>query len=161
MKRVIHKEPIKAAEALAKLQQFCAFRERSVREVTIKLSNWGLAKEETTQIIQRLRESGFINENRFAGSFAGGKFRTRKWGKVKIKAMLAGSLVSEEAIRNALEQIPEKEYQQELEQLMIKKLASLNESDPSKRIGKLVRYATGKGYEADLVWKLASKLLQR
>ncbi|HEX5000981.1 MAG TPA: regulatory protein RecX [Bacteroidia bacterium] len=161
MKRVIQKEPVKAAEALTRIQQFCAFRERSEREVTIKLSNWGLTKEESVQIIQRLREAGFLNENRFAGSFAGGKFRTRKWGKVKIKAMLSGSMVSEEAISNALKQIPDKEYQQELEQLMIKKLAVLNESDPTKRIGKLVRYATGKGYEPDLVWKLAGKLLQR
>jgi regulatory protein len=152
-------EPVTAAIALVKMQQYCAFRERSEKEVVDKLYLLGLPAADQQSVLKSLREEGFLNDNRFAGAYAGGKFRTRKWGRIKIKAMLSGSRVSESAIREALDQIPEADYLKELEMLMVKKLSSINETDPIKRKHKLVRFALGKGYESELVWKMAGKLV--
>jgi regulatory protein len=159
MKKQSVAAPVTPGEALVKLQRFCAFRERSIQEVTTKLSQWGIDSKEREGIVTRLREQGFLNEQRFSASFAGGKFRTRKWGRVKIRAMLAGAKVSEGAIKAALDQIPDADYRRELEKLMIKKLASIHEADLFKRKQKLARFALGKGYEADLVWELAGKMV--
>ena len=146
-------------EALVRLQNFCAFRERSEKEVADKLYKMGVQGEAAQKVIGQLREQGFINEQRFSSAFAGGKFRSRKWGRVKIKAMLTGARVGTAAIQSALEQIPESEYRSELEKLMVKKLASIRDTDPYQRRHKLVRFAVGKGYEPDLVFELASKMI--
>lgn len=156
-----HKAPViyTPEEALVKLQQFCAFRERSEKEVGDKLYKMGVQGAAAQKVIGQLKEQGFINEQRFSNAFAGGKFRTRKWGRVKIKAMLTGAKVGSEAIQAALGQISDSEYRSELEKLMIKKLAGIRDTDRFQRKQKLVRFATGKGYEPELVFELASKMI--
>ena len=53
-----------------------------------KLYELGADEEVAEEVIVYLIGENFINEERFAKAFAGGKFRIKKWGKIKIKQAL-------------------------------------------------------------------------
>ena len=71
------------AIALAKARSFCAYQERCRAEVTIKMRSFGLNREQAEQVIQKLEEEGYLNDERFATIYAGSKFRILRLGKDK------------------------------------------------------------------------------
>ena len=60
-------------QAFQKLKQFCAYQERSHAEVKDKLYKLGVWKNKHDEIIAKLIEENYLNEERFAIAFAGGK----------------------------------------------------------------------------------------
>jgi regulatory protein len=141
-------------EALRKAQQYCAFQERCHQEVRDKLYEWGLHQQDVEEIITDLIELNFINEERFAIQFAGGKFRIKKWGKLKIKNALKLKKISPFCIRKALELIDDKEYIQCLHDLLQKKGTTITERNKYKRFSSIAAFAVSKGYEPELVREL-------
>jgi len=85
-------------QALPKAKNYCAYQERCHSEVKDKLYGFGLNKNETEQIISTLIEENYLNEERFAISFAGGHFRIKNWGRIKIKIALKQKKVSDYCI---------------------------------------------------------------
>src|SRR5437016_5381296 len=102
-------------EALKKAYKFCAYQERSQQEVRDKLYELGLHKKDVEPIISQLVIEGFINEERFAIAYAGGKFRIKQWGRIKIRLALQQKSVSEYCINKALKEINNRDYQKTLE----------------------------------------------
>src|SRR5215210_6024194 len=94
-------------QALQKLKQYCAYQERSHYEAKQKLWELGIRPADQEEIIASLIEDDYLNEERFAIQFAGGKFRMNDWGRVKIKYALRQKQVSEYSIKKALKQISE------------------------------------------------------
>ena len=74
------KKTISPEQAHVKIRHYCAFQERAHQEVKMKLSTYGLSWSDANQIISKLIEDGFLNEERFAKAFVGGKFRIKGWG---------------------------------------------------------------------------------
>ncbi|MBO9636589.1 MAG: RecX family transcriptional regulator [Siphonobacter aquaeclarae] len=142
------------ADALRQAAHFCAYQERTVREVRDKLHAWEVSEEDTDEIIARLQADGYLSDDRFARSFAGGKFRTRQWGKIRIEQEMRRKGIADAERKSGIAEIDADEYARTLKSLLDKKAASLNESDPWKRRQKLARFAMGKGYEADLIWRV-------
>src|SRR5688500_741234 len=97
-------------QALIKARNYCAYQERCQQEVRDKLYEWGLWPEAVENIIVELITDNFLNEERFATTFAGGKFRIKKWGRVKIKLELKKRKISEYCIKQAMKEIDEKDY---------------------------------------------------
>ncbi len=138
--------------AFLKVQAWCAYQERAQQEVRDKLYEWNLYTNEVEQIIANLLSEGFLNEERFAKQYAGGKFRIKHWGKIKIKAGLKLKRIPDGLIRKALQEIPDDLYLNTLEELALKKSEEIKEKDPFKRKVKLTNYLLGKGYEKDLIF---------
>lgn len=143
---------ISPAEAVKKIQHYCAYQERSHREVRNKLFDYGLFDSEVDEITSKLIADGFLNEERFAKAFAGGKFRIKKWGKIKIERELEMLGVSKRNIDTGLKEINEFDYQKTLTSLLGKKSKEIKEKDIFHLKDKLARYAITKGYEPALVW---------
>lgn len=133
---------------------FCAYQERTISEVRKKLIIWEATPDDTEAIIERLISEKYLNEDRFARSFVGGKFRTRQWGKKKIAQELKQRGVSREAVALSMSEIDDETYEQTLRILIEKKQKSLNEPDAIKRKQKVARYALSKGYEPEKIWKI-------
>ena len=148
-------------QSLPKIKQFCAYQERCHSEVKEKLYSYGLNKNEVEEIISKLIEDNYLNEERFAIHFAGGKFRIKQWGRVKIKYELKKKQVSEYCIRKALSAINDKDYIHTLERLAEIKIKTLQkEKNIFIKKRKLQDHLRMKGYENDLVneqLKLLSK----
>ena len=153
------KKYISYEDALSKLQAYCAYQERCHHEVRWKLIHLGIYGDDVDRIIADLIEDNFLNELRYAVAFAGGKFRVKKWGKIRIVKALKLNKVSPHCIQKAIKsELPDPDYLDTLQAILEKKSRLLNESDPFKRKQKLAQYATYKGFESNLIWEMLNDL---
>ena len=120
-------------------------------EVSMKLKSWGLIQEAIDLLIIELIEFNFLNEERYARSFARGKFRIKKWGKLKIRMALKKQDINLKCIDLAMLEIDDKTYLITLKELLQKKNDILKETNSYKRKMKLIRYLVNRGYEYDLI----------
>lgn len=137
--------------AILKLRHYCAYQERCHSEVKNKCLELGLRGEEVDEAIAALISDNFLNEERFARAFAGGKFRTKQWGRKKILAELKQRQVSAYCIKKGMEEIDDGEYEHMLTSLAVKKYASLKGEQYLKRKYKTIQYLLQKGYEPELI----------
>ena len=154
----MQKKSLTKEQALQKLRHYCAYQERSHYEVQQKLWELGIRKGEQDEIISSLTEDDYLNEERFAIQFAGGKFRMNDWGRKKIRYALKEKRVSDYNINKALHSIDEAEYEKTLQSLAEKKFDSLKGEPYLERKKKITDYLLQKGYELDLINKALSYL---
>ena len=152
----MQKKYLTKEQAIQKLRQYCAYQERSHSEAVQKLWDLGVRKAEHDEIISSLIEDDYLNEERFAIQFAGGKFRMKNWGRKRIYYALKEKKVSEYNIRKAMKEIPDETYEKTLLQLAEKKYASLKDEQYLVRKKKTMDYLMQKGYEPELVTKALS-----
>ena len=146
-------------EALQKAKQYCAYQERCHNEVKEKLYSFGLNKKEVDELLSELISTNYLNEERFAMLYAGGKFRIKQWGKVKIKYSLKQKQVSDYCIKKALAAIDETDYNKTLAKLFEQKLKTLKaEKNIFIKKRKLQDHLMQKGFETTLISKLISAL---
>lgn len=145
-------DPTKIAKI--KAARYCAYRERTQREVREKLHSYGIYGDDAEYLISELITEGFINEERFAKAYAGGKFRMKKWGRLKIKHGLEQHGLTLHSVNKGLASIDEQDYKETLELLMNKKWGRVKTEDPFVRKHQTAKFLIGKGYEPALVWEL-------
>jgi len=147
---------------LQKAASYCAYQERTQDEVRQRLKKWNVWGEESDEIIAELISQNYLSEERFAKTYAGGKFRMKNWGRMKIKQELHRRGLSEYSIDKGMKEIGDKAYQESLKELLTKKKTMLerSETDKYKLKQKLVRFALSKGYESELIWKMIEEMNQ-
>ena len=146
-------------KALDKIVNYCSYQERSHSEVREKLFSFGLYKEQVEELITYLIGENYLNEGRYAMAFAGGKFRMKGWGRIKIRYALKQHRISEFCIKNAIATIDEKEYLEKLKKLFSEKISQLSkEKNLFVRNKKLMGYLQQKGYEASLINDLLKEI---
>lgn len=145
-------EKLTPRQAYQKIKQFCAYQERCRSEVQDKLYSYGLTGPEAGEAISKLIEENYLNEERFAIQFAGGKFRVKQWGRVKIKYELKIRGVSEYCIRKGLAAIDNSAYNSTLQKLAAQKLKLLkSEKNIFIKKRKLQDFLLAKGFETVLI----------
>lgn len=149
-------------QSLLKIKQYCTYKERCHAEVREKLYSFNLYKKDVEQILSQLIEENYLNEERFAIQFAGGKFRMKHWGKIKIKHALKQKQVSDYLINKALKQIADIDYKKILNKLTEQKLRTLkSEKDIFSRKKKLYDYLLQKGYERTLINEAVNEFISK
>jgi regulatory protein len=145
-------------QALPKIKQYCTYQERCHAEVKEKLYSFGLYKKDVEQLMSQLIEENYLNEERFAIQYAGGKFRMNQWGRIKIKYALKQKQVSDYCIKKALKEINETDYKKTLQKLAEQKLKTLkSETNIFSKKKKLQNYLLQKGYEGELVREVVNR----
>lgn len=145
-------------QALKKAESYCAYQERAQQEVRDKLYEWGLKQTDVEETIAKLISSNFINEERFAKAYAGGKFRIKKWGKVKIRIELKKKNISEYCIKKGMAEIEFRDYTKTLKSILEKKSKEIPNRKSLIKNYKLAQYAISRGYESDLVWDIIKEM---
>jgi len=146
-------------QAVPKIKQYCAYQERCHAEVRDKLYSFGLRKSEVEEIISSLITENYLNEERFAIHFAGGKFRMKQWGKIKIKQALKFKQVSDYCIRKALKEIDSREYEKTFQKLATQKLKTLkSERNVFIKKRKLQDFLLQKGFENEMIREAVNNL---
>ncbi|MCD8541042.1 MAG: recombination regulator RecX [Leadbetterella sp.] len=139
-------------DTLKKACSYCIYQERTQQEVREKLKSWGVRPAEAEEMIAWLITGNYLNEGRYARQFVGGKFRIKKWGRRKILFALKSRGLSSACIREALEEIEEEEYRNNVLNLALRKKETLPVKTPPILIHKkLTEYLLGKGYETDYI----------
>lgn len=141
-------------QALVKAQKYCAYQERCHQEVRSKLYDWGLYTDDVDNVMVMLIQDDFLNEERFAASFVRGKFRIKKWGRVKILVELGKRNISEYCKKKGLDEIDEEEYLATIKEVLRRRASHEKELVPYLRNQKLAAYLYTRGFESDLVWKI-------
>lgn len=145
---------------LQKAASYCAYQERTQDEVKQRLKKWNVWGEEADEIIAELISMNYLSEERFAKTYAGGKFRMKNWGRMKIKQELSRRGLSDYSIASGMKEINDEAYLSGLTDLLAKKkiLLEKTETDKFKLKQKLARFALGKGYESELVWRVVGEM---
>ena len=146
-------------QSLQKIKQYCAYQERCHSEVRDKLYSFRICQSEVEEIITLLIIENYLNEERFAIHYAGGKFRMKQWGKNKIKQSLKQKQVSDYCMRKALKVIDEKEYQKTFQKLVEQKIKTLkSEKNNFIKKRKLQDFLLQKGFENDLIREVVNNI---
>ncbi len=144
-------QPLTPDEALAKLEYFCAYRERCSKEVYLRMAELGMRGADAEHIFEVLQQDGFVDDARFAIAYAGGKFRMNHWGRVRIRIELRMRNIEPALIQQALDAIDPAEYAVVLQELLVKKKAYYagDASARDKSAAALLRA----GFESELVFR--------
>jgi regulatory protein len=145
-------------EAVQKIEHFCAYQERCHEEVVSKLWSMKMDSEEIDQIIVHLIEHNFLNEARFACSFARGKHRIKYWGKIRITNELKMRKIGQNLINLALKEITPEEYITTFEDLAERNWKSILEKNILKKRKKFCDYMLRRGFESHLIYEKVREL---
>lgn len=144
-------------DALYHMQRLCAVQDRCSSEIRTRLIEHGVYGHELEQVLAELISDNFLNEERFATSYARGKFKIKRWGKIKIRQELKFRKISEYSIKKAMKEIDYDDYHDTLELLIEKKLPTVRAKDKWELKKKLTAYATQKGYEYEAIKEVFSR----
>lgn len=145
-------------EAKKKIEYFCSYQERCHKEVVAKLHNMKMDSEEIDEIIVYLIASDFLNEERFACSFARGKHRIKHWGKIRIINELKFKNISQTLINIAIKEITPEEYLETFHALAERHWESIQETNSLKKRKKFCDYLLYQGFESNLVYEKVKEL---
>ena len=143
--------------ATKKLEHYCAYQDRCHKEVVAKLKSMGMIPIAIDTIMAHLIANRFLNEERFAKSFARGKFKIKKWGKNRIVRELKAREISRFNIQTALKEISDADYYETFDRLAQKKVDQITETNPLKAKKKLVDYLLYRGWEPQMVYEKAAE----
>lgn len=132
----------------------CAQKEYCASELTQKFRQRGASLSDIESVLARLEDEGYLDESRYARAFASDKFRFDHWGRVKITYHLRHKGISSAAITEALSEIDEEEYQENLRDFLQSRLRQTKAPTPAAARQKVVRAAVTRGYEAELVFNV-------
>lgn len=156
---MIEKRSYTVDEATRKMEAYCAYQDRCHKEVITKLIQMGMIPLAIDTIITHLIAHNFLNEERFAKSFARGKFRHKHWGRNRIVRELKLRDISKYNIRVALNEIPDTDYSKTFDELAKKRLSQLSERNIYKKKKKLADYLLYRGWESHLVYEKVNELI--
>jgi regulatory protein len=147
-------------QALLKLANYCAYQERCHSEVKNKLHELGVYYNDAEQVMAELIVQNYLNEERFAKAFVGGKFRIKKWGRNKIRQELKQKQVSSYCIEQGMKEIEMDNYLEVLKDEAIAKYNNIKETNHLVKANKTVQYLVGRGFEMDLCWDVVKQIKQ-
>ena len=140
-------------EILRKAESYCAYQERCHTEVIQKLKTFSSSETVIDNAVVHLIEHNFLNEERFACSFARGKHRIKKWGRIRIVRELKARHISKYNIDKALKEIEPQEYTANFHNLSEKIWESIREQNIQKKKKKFFDYLIRKGFETSLIYE--------
>ena len=140
------------------MERYCAYQERSLKEVQRKLADLGMIKEVNERIELHLYQHDFINEERFARAFARGKFRIKKWGKIRIRRELEFHGVSNRNVQLGLSEIDDQEYETTCLDLLTKKFNEVKDPHRLRKRKKVCDFMLRRGFESDRIYSMVRDL---
>jgi len=147
-------------EIKRKIEQYCVYQDRCHKEVEKKMKEYNLIPEAKEMILLSLMQDNFLNEERFAKSFARGKFRIKNWGKQRIVRELKFRDISAYNIKTALKEIEEEEYVKTIYSITENRNNVISEPNIYKRKKKLVDFLMRKGFENELIFKTVNEVVK-
>ena len=151
-------KPFTVDEAKRKLEYYCSYQERCHYEVVEKLRGMNMIPQVVDTIVVHLIENNFLNEERFALSFARGKHNIKKWGKIRIVNELKFRNISKYNIEKALKEIPQELYLNTFHETAEKHWDAIKETNLQKKKKKFCDYLLRKGFESHLIFEKLNDL---
>jgi regulatory protein len=143
------------------MESWCAYQDRCTFEVEQKLATWNIPIDQQTEIINQLQSNRFLDDKRFVASFISGKFKIKRWGKIKIKHHLIQKRIDKLAIQEGLKVIDLDAYLDTMRHLAQRKFSEKKSKEDYWAIRRRVStYLASKGYESDLIHEVVSEVVK-
>ncbi len=150
---------ISEEEAITRLRHLCSKSEKCRQDIKDKLKSWNF-KGGSGQIINKLEEDKFIDEQRFCNAYVRDKIKFSCWGKIKIRYYLKGKKIPDTLIDNTLASFPEDEYKNMVVRELNKKSSTLKVRDKKIHKQKLLAFSKNRGYEPDIIYNIVDKIIE-
>ncbi|MBQ8098856.1 MAG: RecX family transcriptional regulator [Bacteroidaceae bacterium] len=152
--------PSSADDAFRRLSALCASSEQAPADLLRKMQTWNMAPEAQAAVMERLQKGKFFDEERYALAFVSDKLKYNGWGRIRLRHELRHKGIASSAIAHALEAIDETLYRERLRSILSSKLRSEQGKAQNAYAlkGKLLRFASGRGFEQQLVMDLVDDL---
>ena len=137
-------------QALERLMALAARAEKSSGDALRLMRGWGVEPAAQQDVLHKLTEQRFIDDERYSAAFVREKSRLNGWGAYKIRSALSAKGIKREVIERALEQVDSAGAQERLEKMLRTRAARLT-GTPYEIKGKLVRYGASLGYDYETV----------
>lgn len=153
------KKPITTDNAFLQLATLCARSEQAEGDLRKKLQSWGINNGDADSIISRLKQERYLDNERYARAYCRDKLRFNGWGRLKISFMLRGKGIEQEFIDQALAEIDDQQYANVLEDIITNKAKTLNGKDSEHKRAALLRFATSRGFETNLIFSAIARIM--
>lgn len=149
----------KALKIADRMRRLCSHREYCSGDISRKIRDaLGQEQEYAEEVLEALIRDGYIDDARYARSFARDKSSLTGWGPVKIRHALSMKGISASEIAAALKEIDSSRAELRLEKLLENRYRAL-EDDPMCRL-KLLRFGLGRGYGYEEVSSAVERLMR-
>lgn len=143
------KKEITKEKALARLTSLCGRSEQCEYELNLKMLRWGLSAADRREVVEYLKENRYVDDSRYARSYASDKARFSAWGPNKIRFELAGRRIKGPVITEALQKVDQQIWKEGLLRNAVAKSKSLDLMDEEEGYAncrKLFQYLIGRGF---------------
>ncbi|WP_297087103.1 regulatory protein RecX [uncultured Draconibacterium sp.] len=138
-------------QAYSKMAQLCSRSEQCSSDIRKKILTYEIVDEIVDEIIEKLIAEKYIDDERYAKAYVNDKFKFNKWGRVKIRHYLRQKGLSDTTIEKGLEKIDEEQYIKVLVKTMKDKAKTIKKKDKFTKMGQIIRYTQGRGFEPELI----------
>ncbi len=136
------------------MRKFCGYRDRCHSAVRAKLLKLRVYGDDLETVMSELIREDYLNEERFATSFARGKFRINYWGRNRIRMELKRRRVSDYCLQRGLEEIDEEEYLAYIDRVVEGRITDAGDWATRK---KTHDFLARKGYESSIALERLNK----
>lgn len=139
--------------------KYLSLKWRTEKEIRDKMIKKGFDEKVINETIVYLKKYDFIDDERFAETYAEEKVRLKKLGGYRIKRELLNKGVDETIADEVIEKYSDDEYERALE-LGNKKIKSYKNDDRNAKYRKLGGYLQRRGYSYACVSKVLKELVK-
>ena len=145
------KKEMTGQQAYQKLTDLCARSEHCQQEMLEKMRQWGVSEEEQAQVMERLINERYVDDERFARAFIYDKIRYSKWGRRKVEQALWLKRIDNSISKPLLDEVDDEEYLNILRPMLKQKRKSTKANSEYELTIKLIRFAMGRGFTMDII----------
>lgn len=145
------------AKAKESAMMYLGYRDRSVKEMKVKLVQKGYPGEIIEIVLGILTKANLLNDERFATNFSRSKIEGKSWGPEKIRSELYTKGIEKELLERVIRKMYEEYSQLDLiRKLLTKRLRYHNELE-KKDIKRHIDYLKRRGFRWDVIRKVIAE----
>jgi len=151
---------INAKEAYTKMAQLCSRSEQCSSDIRKKMVAYEIVDELVEEIISKLKEEKFLDDERYVNAYISDKFRLNKWGKIKIRHYLKAKGLSDSLIEKGLKEIKDDQYKKMLIATLKEKARSVKSDNKYEKTGQIIRFAQSRGFEPEIIHRYLNEVIK-
>ena len=147
-------------EVYSKMAQLCSRSEQCSADIRKKMAAWEIMDELVDEIIIKLKEEKFLDDERFVKAYVSDKFRLNKWGKIKMRYYLKTKGLNDELIEIGLNEINEEHYKKALISTLKEKAKKIKSDNKFEKMGQIIRFAQSRGFEPEIIHRYLTEVVE-
>lgn len=129
-------------------------RDRTCAELTRLLAARGFDQADVQVALDRLKEQGYLDDERFATTWARSRIRTKPMGPYRLSKELEAKGVDDQFVRETLKDIYDEGEEPVARRAMAGKLSALGRLSVASRTLRVAQFLQRRGFSSEVIWRL-------